>query len=793
MAEKKEIVEALRGLLANGDDADRSYACRALGMLGSSDVIPDLLARLRDEDVDVCIDAVDALGRLGDKTCIEPLLESLRNDPNSDIKIAIVEALGRLGGEEVIPHLLEIVKSEPADIVWEDDDSWNPWWDMQLKAVEALKDLGEQQAVPILKGILDNEDQYQDIDNEIMKAMAVIGGPGEAELIQRLAEGSNLARRRCVLALAAASSTASSRALGRALQDVDDEVRAAAVQSLANRNCHQYLRAILLLLKDPVSTVREAAITAIPKLSTGTDEDLDLESLLPLLEDQYPGTRSAVLNVLEGILPDERVEEVQEQVRLRLEDPALEVVTAACRLAGRMHDDETQERLLVILADGEKDKMVRREAALALGNRAEINPAVLNGLTGVLNDKEQALQSVALHALLELDNHGHWKETDQQAEDSEQPSVPPLELIISALRGDLFTSEEAVPEVTASEDSSAQKEGAADDVIAKASANTDETEEALQEVTQPATSTLDAILMENEEQIKQAQQDDSMADPLQDPQLDEEETKNVQEFLDILKRNQVLAKDRANQKTAGPGMGVRSLSARILGNSAKPEAVTALLEALNDENTTVQNSAVDALTQIARNHPETAGLTDAIEPLTTLIHVGDINQRVACACALGAMAHPETVPHLLNSMKDDYLLLRTVSIKALGDILFKHPEVNIDGDKDKPSTKDVIRKLKGCLKDKDPSVCKAAARALSNVSRHDTSDELRLELVKQFVQTGFANSGSLARDMGNTLRELDLALAGSALLQELDNLPDSTQRRYAIEMLQELYRPADAA
>ncbi|MCK5640022.1 MAG: HEAT repeat domain-containing protein [Gammaproteobacteria bacterium] len=793
MAEKKEIIEALRGLLTKGDDADRSYACRALGVMGSSDVTPDLVARLQDEDIDVCIDAVDALGKLGDKTCVEPLLESLRNDPNSDIKTSIVEALGRLGGEDVIPFLLQIVKSEPEGIVWEDDDSWNPWWDMQLKAVEALRDLGEQQAVPILKDILDNEDEYQDIDNEIMKAMAVIGGPGEAELIQRLSEGSNRARRRSVLALAVASSTASSRALGRALQDVDDEVRAAAIQSLANRGCHQYLRAILLLLKDPVSTVREAAITAIPKLSTGTDEDFDLESLLPLLDDQDSGIRSAVLNVLEGLLPDERVEEIQEQVRLRLEDHAPEVVSAACRLAGRMHDVDTQERLLAILADTEKDKIVRREAALALGNRAEIYPAVLDGLTGVLNDKEQALQSASLHALLELDNHGHWKETDQQVEDSEQQTVPPLELIITALRGERFTTEETASGETESEDSSAEKEGATDDVIAKESTNTDETEEELQKVPQPVISTLDAILMENEEQIKQAQQDDFMADPLQDPQLDEEETENVQEFMDILKRNQVLAKDRANQRAPGPGVGVRSLSARILGNSAKPEAVTALLEALNDENPTVQNNAVDALTRIARNHPETPGLTDAIEPLTTLIHVGDINQRVACACALGAIAHPASVPHLLNSLKDDYLLLRTVSIKALGDILLKHPEVNIDGDKDKPSTKDVIRKLKGCLKDKDPSVCKAAARALSNVSRHDTSDELRIELVKQFVQTGFANSGSLARDMGHTLRELDLALAGNALLQELDNLPDSMQRRYAIEMLEELYRPADAA
>jgi len=108
MTNKKTVINSLCHLSATGDEVDRCYASRTLGVLGDTQAIPALIERLQDEDIDVSIDAADALGRIGDSSAIPPLLESLTHDPNGEVKTAVVEALGKMGGQEVIALLLKI-------------------------------------------------------------------------------------------------------------------------------------------------------------------------------------------------------------------------------------------------------------------------------------------------------------------------------------------------------------------------------------------------------------------------------------------------------------------------------------------------------------------------------------------------------------------------------------------------------------------------------------------------------------------------------------------------------------
>ena len=48
---------------------------RALGSIGAVEAIDDLVLRLRDEDIDVCIDAAEALGKLNALQVVPQLLE----------------------------------------------------------------------------------------------------------------------------------------------------------------------------------------------------------------------------------------------------------------------------------------------------------------------------------------------------------------------------------------------------------------------------------------------------------------------------------------------------------------------------------------------------------------------------------------------------------------------------------------------------------------------------------------------------------------------------------------------
>jgi HEAT repeat protein len=76
-----EAIPALRRAAAGGDEVGRECALLALGHLGQRDVIPDLIALLRDSYyVEVRMEAARVLGILGANEAI-PDLEAALNDP----------------------------------------------------------------------------------------------------------------------------------------------------------------------------------------------------------------------------------------------------------------------------------------------------------------------------------------------------------------------------------------------------------------------------------------------------------------------------------------------------------------------------------------------------------------------------------------------------------------------------------------------------------------------------------------------------------------------------------------
>jgi len=92
-------VTALVVALGDQDDAVRAQAAEALGKIGDRYAVPPLIACLRDlnRDKNVRIYAALALGQLGDALAVEPLKAALDRDPDQFVSFAAAQALERLG------------------------------------------------------------------------------------------------------------------------------------------------------------------------------------------------------------------------------------------------------------------------------------------------------------------------------------------------------------------------------------------------------------------------------------------------------------------------------------------------------------------------------------------------------------------------------------------------------------------------------------------------------------------------------------------------------------------------
>ncbi|WP_336001649.1 HEAT repeat domain-containing protein [Halorientalis halophila] len=121
----------------------RMAAANALGELGKTDVLPDLLERLDDPDPRVRARVARACGRLEDARATDALTARL-SDPNGDVRREVAEALGVIGNRQALTALLEMF-----------DDDRGP---IRRIAVGAMGNFGNARPVEGLVAALSDED-----------------------------------------------------------------------------------------------------------------------------------------------------------------------------------------------------------------------------------------------------------------------------------------------------------------------------------------------------------------------------------------------------------------------------------------------------------------------------------------------------------------------------------------------------------------------------------------------------------------------------------------------------------
>jgi len=751
MADQKQVIETLCKLTTTGDEVDRCYAVRTLGILRDTLATPRLIQCLRDEDIDVCIDAAEALGRIGDTTAIAALKDSLQYDPNGEVKTAVVEALGKIGGVDVIAPLLEIAKSCPENIVLDNANEWNDWWDMQLKAVEALGKMRTTDAVPVLKAMLADE-ETQDIESEILTALARISGEGETILIQRLTDGTPKERRRAAMALGLSKGTEARKALARAMMDKDSYVRVAAIDALGKLGAEPYIDIMFQFLKDPDPLMRRAVVEVTKNFSGNPDNaEMMGDKFAPLLTDSSPAVRVVALNALsnnENLPP-----EMLAQIRQCLNDQDDTVIAAASTLLARLGDNTILPTLLQILSDQERDTGLRSTVAAALGILGNLE--VIGILSWAIKDEVQSVRLAALNALMQL-------------EKSAISSSSPLEIIIAALKGNGAGIKDKKEKETVESATKQSAEVVTPKPVETAVAVKSESDGSTR---RSAMSTLEAIAMDNVEATLSM---DEQSDATELSPDSEKLSAEVQEYLDIAQENIDLGERLFVRKKVDVATDVRYLSARMLGDSDSVEAVKALISVLNDDDMVLRREAANSLGLIASRSPHITELANAFGSLVTHLNIGDNELRLACARTLGALGNETTIPVLFPLMLDENANVRAQTIQSLTTLILTNSDSLDAVEVDK-----IIAQFMELLHDKLAIVRQAAAEALATLRCPDALDAI--------IEAAFADAGAQARDMGRALRRLDIAQSATNLLKKLESVPDSSHRRFVIYMLEELF------
>jgi len=166
----QRLCQVLSDLLNEGTEILRQNAMQALGRLGCTSALEPLLTKLRRGPKKDRAVAAGALGELGDREAVEPLIQTLKAG-NPSVRSSSAEALGKLRDQRALAPLLDALQKESCGISGKD-----PHWYLRHSIVEALGRLGNPSVCEtVLERISDPNFQVRDAAAEAYAKLRRIG------------------------------------------------------------------------------------------------------------------------------------------------------------------------------------------------------------------------------------------------------------------------------------------------------------------------------------------------------------------------------------------------------------------------------------------------------------------------------------------------------------------------------------------------------------------------------------------------------------------------------------------
>ncbi|HEX2250919.1 MAG TPA: HEAT repeat domain-containing protein [Gemmatimonadales bacterium] len=353
------VVDPLLTLLTDSSrHPARVWAANVLGEVRAQRAFPVLVRCLDDPDDEVRAKSATALGRLGDRRAVSPLLDHLLTDPAPFVRVRIACTLGDFGGSEVVNRLVRAL-GDPA------------WW-VRMRGVEALEQIGPAAEGPLLLAL-------DDPDPEIRKRAAAS--------LERLGVPAGL--------LHSIESEEPSEEPSRTL------VRLASASSR---------ELVAELLRHPSTRVRGLMLTAARESHRS---DLAPEIARVATDDPEPGLRAQAFDTLARV----RSRGAGRSALKGMADPDPEVRTAAIRLLGEVGDHAVLDPLRHATRDPEPT--IRAAAARALGKIGD--RAAEPDFLRLLDDPDSKVREAAMDGAAEAGIQSLAPALQERLTDSEGP------------------------------------------------------------------------------------------------------------------------------------------------------------------------------------------------------------------------------------------------------------------------------------------------------------------------------------------------------------------------------------
>ena len=449
-----DAVAALGVAVAHTDDNVAVASIEALGAIGGSVAIEQLIAIARTRSFFRTFPAIQVLARSGDPRAVAPLADLLADDT---FRYEAARALGRTGaGHAIAPLAALLARGDAADArlvaAALSDLTARATWTGAADSVRATMraQLGPQRE--LLRAALEGADPMEQAAlaavlgtigdvNTLSSLAPLLHEPGllgvATEAIQRIgaaSEGALIAALRDpdpATRIAALPVVRTSRAAGEVralLTDDDGEVRARACEALARIGDASAVTALFELLDDPSPRAAQAATAAIDSLGTPETPALAIAAL----GSARPNVRRHALRVI-GYLgcagaftavraatadPDARIAELAVVALGALDDAEVdgalaqlatdprEGVRGAVMRALTQRSSEASHRALVRGLEDDAP-WVRYYACQGLGRRGLSDAATL--LVGRMSDSAAHVRIAAIDALAQLDTPMAWQ------------------------------------------------------------------------------------------------------------------------------------------------------------------------------------------------------------------------------------------------------------------------------------------------------------------------------------------------------------------------------------------------
>lgn len=737
---RSAVIGALHEVLGRDDALSRCCAVKALEKMNADDEESRgrLVDLLLDEDPDVRMDAVVALGRMKVEQAALPLLENLEKDPEGEVRIEVVKALSRISSPQTVERLIHCFKEDgyPELDYLVDDLEFNACWEVQSSLMDALAEIGDSRAVEPLIEVLESEG-YEDLQESGFQALAKLSGGAAREfLLKQLKQGGSLARRRAARALCdlpelrIASKSAPAvipseilTGLTDALADRDSDVRINAAQALAASGSAEVVVPITLLLNDPNMEVRGEAATILAAIR-GRDI---VDRLHQLLTEDNRDLRRHIVRVLGEIGEPTSLEPISLLLDSSDQDLLYEVVGALANIgvAG------SEQKLANILVDETNHYTLRMQVARTLGSL----PGEHSGED--TTDQKHTEEMKAQESTQELSPREVLKEAvfDQD----ERVACAALEALVEMDPDNAVVRLVEILEfLPLAVDQKAQREFEAGQGPDFAEIHDTVTGDAQEEISQgladmvagrdARTSTLAAIL------ANQACGKDMS------PAEDE---------------------DKAAPKQVQPG--VRILAARLLGNFPEPgaEVVKSLILVCKEEDPELRRVAIHSLGRAA----DESALDTILDGLTA----EQEGVRLAALDALGNFSGSDSIrTRLVKMLEDPDPTIRQRVVEQI---------TSLPG----PEVTDYLCRA---LEDDDLGVCRAALNVLSR-------ENYTAETAQRVEGLMFRFSGELRKNAAAVLRRMQDFSCSSRLLENLMDAEQAPRHWVCIDALAEMYSSAE--